>query len=68
MAPFEAITGLFDDPDRDQMLDEQIAMGWGNTQQYRIPSDWRRRRGPEHTPSEESKPKARLNLANGVPA
>jgi len=58
MLLFGGITGLFDDPERDRMLDEQIAMGWGSIDQCKIPTDWRGRRGPEHTPGEE--PKARM--------
>lgn len=33
--------------ERDQMLDEQIAQGWGGTEQSRIPANWREVRGPE---------------------
>jgi len=31
----------------DRELDEMIRMGWGGTDQDRIPADWRTRRGPE---------------------
>jgi len=45
-APFPC---LLDDPDHDKLLEEQIAMGWGNTDQDKIPDDWRERRRPEKT-------------------
>ena len=28
-------------------LDCMVAMGWGNTPQYRLPADWRERPGPD---------------------
>ena len=34
------------DPERDKLLDEQIAAG-DSTAQYEIPDDWRTRAGPE---------------------
>src|ERR1700733_15756631 len=45
-APFPC---LLDDPDHDKLLEEQIAMGWGNTDQDKIPDDWRERRSLEKT-------------------
>jgi hypothetical protein len=35
------------DREHDRELDEMIRMGWGGVDQYRIPADWRTRRGPE---------------------
>jgi hypothetical protein len=36
-------------------LDEQIAMGWGDTPQNRIPNNWRTRRGPDRAFEEQRK-------------
>jgi hypothetical protein len=36
-------------------LDEQIAMGWGDTPQNRIPKNWRMRRGPDRSQPERRK-------------
>lgn len=33
---------------RNRELDEMIAMGWGDVDQARLPSDWRTRRGPDN--------------------
>lgn len=45
----------------DAELEAKIAMGWGDTPQGRIPTDWRARRGKEQGLS----PKHRANIAAG---
>ncbi len=52
----DAIT-ILRDPEHDRILDEQIAMGWGTTQQDQIPADWRTRRGPQWRRIQEAKAK-----------
>lgn len=41
--------------ERERMLDDQIAMGWGDVPQGKIPKNWRSRYGPDKTATADRK-------------